>query len=290
MILSPRYDDTALITLTPVDLAEIVTRQRRRLADLLATLTPTQWAHETRCEGWSVQDVVTHLVETNLFWTYSTEQCLEGSPTRLLINFDPVQDPARSVAAARALTTDEVRERFTRTTESLCAALRGLSLEQWALPAETPLGHVCLSALAHHALWDCWVHERDIVLPLGLQPDEESDEVIACLRYVAALGPAFALSLNRERRGALLITATEPDISMVLRIEDTVTIEESPPGGQDDRSRVAPDLELRGKAVELIDMVSLRSPLGFPAYGEGQWILAGLATVFDDPRYGSSTV
>ena len=27
--------------------------------------------------------------------------------------------------------------------------------------------------LASHALWDGWVHERDIALPLGLTPPEE---------------------------------------------------------------------------------------------------------------------
>ena len=30
--------------------------------------------------------------------------------------------------------------------------------------------------LAHHALWDAWVHERDIALPLGRTPDVEPDD------------------------------------------------------------------------------------------------------------------
>ena len=58
--------------------------------------------------------------------------------------------------------------------------------------------------VAHHALWDCWVHERDIVLPLGLPTAIEPDEVRACLRYAAALSPAFAISSGRAL-GILLV-------------------------------------------------------------------------------------
>jgi uncharacterized protein (TIGR03083 family) len=46
-------------------------RQRRRLAALLGSLDDQQWATTSRCEQWSVQDVVAHLVSTNQFWAFS---------------------------------------------------------------------------------------------------------------------------------------------------------------------------------------------------------------------------
>jgi uncharacterized protein (TIGR03083 family) len=41
---------------------EMATDERRDLAELLAYLTPEQWRHESLCEGWTVRDVVAHVV------------------------------------------------------------------------------------------------------------------------------------------------------------------------------------------------------------------------------------
>jgi uncharacterized protein (TIGR03083 family) len=41
---------------------EMATDERRDLAELLAYLTPEQWRHESLCDGWTVRDVVAHVV------------------------------------------------------------------------------------------------------------------------------------------------------------------------------------------------------------------------------------
>ena len=84
-------------------------------------------------------------------------------------------------------------------TEALCRQFETLDDGGWSTLAEAPHGHVTISAMALHALWDSWVHERDILLPLGLAPEHHDDEVAASLRYAAALGPAFALSRGADR-------------------------------------------------------------------------------------------
>ena len=81
--------------------------------------------------------------------------------------------------------------RFREGVDGLAAALDGLDADGWETLAEAPPGHIPIRALALHALWDGWVHERDIVLPLGLDPVEDDDEIRGCLLYAAALGPAF---------------------------------------------------------------------------------------------------
>ncbi len=77
--------------------------------------------------------------------------------------------------------------------------------------AEAPAGHMALSAVASHALWDAWVHERDICLPLGLPVDVEPDEVAVSLRYAAGLGPAFLATEGSARSGAFGVSVTHPD-------------------------------------------------------------------------------
>lgn len=43
-------------------MADLVHRQRASLCDLLAGLTPSQWAAETLCAGWDAADVAAHLI------------------------------------------------------------------------------------------------------------------------------------------------------------------------------------------------------------------------------------
>src|SRR4051812_2194943 len=141
-------------------------RQRRRFAEVLATLAERQWAAETRCDGWSVQDVVTHLITTNQFWTMSITSGLAGEPTRFLANFDPVQTPAEIVDAMRDTTPGDALARYVETTDGLAGAVEGLDDDAWSTIAEAPPGHVAIRSLALHALWDAWIHERDVLLPL----------------------------------------------------------------------------------------------------------------------------
>ncbi|MGH9134102.1 MAG: hypothetical protein ACRDZZ_09210, partial [Ilumatobacteraceae bacterium] len=60
-------------------------------------------------------------------------------------------------------------------------------------PAVPSVQHV-IAHLVTTNQWDAWIHERDIVLPLGRTPVEEVDEITACLTYGASLrGPAVEL-------------------------------------------------------------------------------------------------
>ena len=200
MILSPRYEGPVVLTMSgPVDDQLLpVTRQRRRMGDMLATLTAEQWQAPSRCAEWTVQDVVVHLNGVNPFWQLSIERRsgrdAVAVPRRVRPGRHAGADGRRCWCPAPAA----VLERFVATNESLLAVLAPLDDEQWSMPAEAPPGHVAIRLLAQHALWDCWVHERDIALPLGLAPAVEPDEVRSCLRYAAAVSPALAMGLQRR--------------------------------------------------------------------------------------------
>lgn len=47
---------------TRPDLMRLATDERRDLADFLDTLAPEQWETPSLCQGWSVRDVVAHLI------------------------------------------------------------------------------------------------------------------------------------------------------------------------------------------------------------------------------------
>jgi uncharacterized protein (TIGR03083 family) len=277
MLATPRYDGPAIISMTgePGDQRAPFARQRRRLQALLADLAPDDWSVASRCHGWSVRDVVAHLVGVNIFWQASVQAGLAGAPTRVLVGFDPAVTPALMVGAMGELEAAEVLEQFVDSNLALLAVLDGLDDHEWMATAESPVGHVPVRVLVHHALWDCWVHERDIALPLGMNPSVEPDELRSCLRYVSALSPAFALSSGQTVTDVFAVEASDPADHFVVDVADVVAVREG-----DGRER-ADAVCLRGDSVTLIEALSVRTPL--PASTPIPWreLLRGLATAFD---------
>jgi len=275
MELTPRYDDDPAVRIETSlgDVSVPLLRQRTRFAKELAALDADQWAQPSRCEGWAVQDVVAHLVGTNQFWAISITAGLAGSPTRFLTTFDPVATPRQMVEAVRSRGPTETLDAFVESNDALAAAIADIDDAGWSILAEAPPGHVALRAVALHALWDAWVHERDVVLPLGLDAVEQPDEVVGCLQYVAALGPAFLATGGSTRQGVLQVEATDPDVAFVVEVGRSVVVRDGsgPPGTP----------VIAGRSVDLIEALSLRAPLG-PTFAEqDRWLLGGLAEVFD---------
>jgi len=255
------------------DPAEVLLRQRRRLADVLAGLDEAQWSTPSRCEAWDVRGVIAHLVDVDRFWTFSIGAGRAGEPTRFLATFDPVVTPPQLVDAMADVDPAAMLETFRSGIDGVAAALADLDDLGWDTPAEAPPGHIPLRALVLHALWDGWIHERDIVVPLGLTPVEEPDEVTACLLYAAALGPAFAACAGSDREATLVVEATDPATCVVVGIGPDVT---ASLGG----AAPADAVVVRGDAVDLVERLSLRAPLpSLPA--EDRWVLGDLATAFD---------
>lgn len=275
MELSPRYDGPPIISIegSPDDQSAPVARQRRRLEVMVGALSETEWKSPSRCEGWTVQDVIAHLVGVNGFWEISVSAGIAGAPTRVLAGFDPAAHPPLMVDAMREQTPDGVLAQFVQSNDGFLSALADLDDRGWSTIAESPAGHVPIRLLAYHALWDGWVHEHDIALPLGLTPPAEPDEIQSCLRYAAAVSPAFAISSGAECGGVFAVEANDPELRFTVEVGESVIVHdgEAPPD--------AP--RLRGRAVDLIEALSIRAPLPASTPTEWRQLLAGLASAFD---------
>jgi uncharacterized protein (TIGR03083 family) len=273
--LQPNYDAPAALTIDGDrhDQAEPVARQRRRFEALLAGLDDEQWKAPTRCEGWTPQDVAAHLVSVNQFWEASVRAGVAGEPTRVLANFDPAAHPPLLIEPLRALSPAEVFDQFAASNAGFLDALAGLGDADWDLLAESPAGHVSIRLLAHHALWDCWVHERDVALPLGLDAPVERDEVTSSLRYAASIGPYLALSWPERVEGTFGVEAHAPECALTITIDGRVHVADAAPPSS------AP--VLRGDAAQLADALSVRGSLPDGAPAEWCALVRSLATVFD---------
>ncbi|MBA2607436.1 MAG: maleylpyruvate isomerase family mycothiol-dependent enzyme [Actinobacteria bacterium] len=273
MQISPRYDGPPVLDVDfEGDPAGPIVRQRRRLADTLRTLTDEQWASPSRCEGWTVQDVVSHLIGTDGFWIVSFRSGLKGEPTRFLSGFDPVATPAQMVQGMQALTPADVLTQFEEKTDALEELLVNVDASQWAVLAEAPPGHLALRVAALHALWDGWVHERDIVIPLGFAPVERADEMDLVLRYAVGLSPAFFVATESRKTGALTVSATEPALSLLVEVGESVRVR---------NGAASHGPCLAGRTVDLIEGLSHRGEFAHSLEPDDMWLLDGLSQVFD---------
>jgi len=277
MKIAPRYDTDPIIRLdgTPRAVAVPFLRQRRRFAKVLSGLSAPQWTTPSRCDEWRVQDVVAHLTGTDQFWNLSIASGLAGTPTRFLAAFDPKTTPAAMVDAVRDVAPADTLAAYLAATDALCATVESLDDANWNALAEAPPGHVAIDALVHHALWDSWVHERDVLEPLGMKQDEERDEIIASLRYAGAISPAFALQSSPARTGALVLDVTRPDARVVVTVDGHLGVADG------DAPR---DAHVQtGDAIDELESLSVRAPWRQPIAADKAWLLAGLTTVFDAP-------
>jgi len=274
MQIAPRYGDVPIITIDGAhdDQRETLVRQRRRLLAELSSLDDAQWAAPTRCDGWTTLDVVNHLITTDGFWLSSIAAGLAGTPSTVLAGFDPKATPAQLADAMRSQAPATSLAQLMDATEALCRAVEALDDDGWRTRAEAPPGHLPIRLVVHHALWDGWVHERDVLLPLGIDPVEEVDEIRASLRYSAALGPALALAAGAAGTGSLGLDVLD-GAPIAVEVDDAVHVRDGAAGPG--------ALVLEGRAVDLLEILSVRAPMPHDPPPEQRWLVAGLADVFE---------
>ena len=276
MRISPRYDGKPIIDVDAVisDPGAAVIRQRDRFADALRDLAPEDWQTQSRCSEWTVQDVIAHLVGVNRYWNFALSAGARGEPTRVLANFDPVAVPAQMVEAARGVPYRETLEAFIESNAQLAATLSGFHGDDWSKLGEAPPGHLALRAVAAHALWDSWTHERDVLIPLGRKQVIEDDELLTSLAYVVAINPALRVSAGTADAGRLNVIAHNPNLTLNAIVGSEVIVR---PGSVEGAT-----ITLEGDTVDLIEALTCRVPSPEVA-AEHRWLITGLAEAFDVP-------
>lgn len=164
------------------ELLAAISRQRLRTADTLDTLDATQWATASWCEGWTVRDVVGHLLMP-----------LEVSVPKLLVKmitargFDGAADAlSREIAASRE-------------PAALVAALRARAGKRFKPPRLGPIA----------PLTDICVHTRDVERPLGIACTLQPEDLTAVLTWVTG-GQAKGF-VDAARTTGLRFEATDLD-------------------------------------------------------------------------------
>ncbi len=130
----------------------------------------------------------------------------------------------------------------------------------WAQRAESPMGHLPAHLLLAHALWDSWLHERDITVVAGTAADPEPDEVRDAAAWMLCFaGLQGGLLDDPEPVGPgpdSVIDATLrfddlPGMALHVTIDTGVTLRPADPAGA----------TAAGSAVEFVEAATGRRPL-----------------------------
>lgn len=169
---------------------EALATQRARVVLLCRDLSEDEWRAPSRCTNWTVHEVIRHLVDP----TDRTAKNARGEATGDA-EFDPRTTPQRWLEETAGLTAPETVEALMATTESQLTAFDELMAagDDRALPG--PYGPIHWTTFALHMFWDSWLHERDVVLPLGRAQDATADEnTLAALYGILLAGVPLGTS------------------------------------------------------------------------------------------------
>ena len=180
------------------------------IAELCAGLTDAQWAADTDCPGWSVQDNLSHIT--------GTERMLSGDPAP---DVDTGESPhIRNeigrmnelwIAERRPWAPAAVLEEFREVTARRLSALDAMTQADFDAESWTPAGNDTYGRFMRIRTLDCWVHEQDIRGAVGRAGHREGPVVDVALDEFG-VAVAFAVAkLGRAPDGArVLIDLTGP--------------------------------------------------------------------------------
>ena len=244
--------------------AEAFRRHRARFLDALAKLSDDDWAATTRCDAWNAKEVVQHLVSADGFWALTLPGRTKAEHTTYLRGFDPTTSPDAVIASKRDQSVNEALEALVGSTKQLASAFASVGDDEWSLVSESPMGHVPVSVIAAHSLWDSWLHERDILLPLGRSVAVEDDELLTAAAFTLFLGGAQGGVLDDPDAVADgpdapidngLVFDDLPGRSLHVRIDRDVIVDAAnQPDGADGAATKG------GSAVDFVEAVSGRAP------------------------------
>lgn len=148
---------------------------------------PTDYDAPTPCPGWSVRDVLSHLLGIEVWLRGGVVPSLEGSMPDYVKNSMGEFNEA-FVVAHRGEPGPEVLAQFRAAAAASLAVLRAMSVEEWDVVGWSPEGDRPYHRFMETRVLDSWIHLQDIRDAL-LEPadDHGAGEEIVINRFESSL-------------------------------------------------------------------------------------------------------
>ena len=164
---------------------------------LLAALPDDEWQTPTSLPGWTVHDVVAHIVGTEMMLSGTpTPESAEDVTARDYVHNEIGALNERWVEHLRKESPASMLAKFREVTTRRKAMLSSMPVEEWNTVTFTPAGPDSYGRFMRVRIFDCWIHEHDIREAVGRPADDERlsgpdarlalDEMASSMGFVVA--------------------------------------------------------------------------------------------------------
>jgi uncharacterized protein (TIGR03083 family) len=158
------------------------------LVDLGRQLDDGQWETASECPGWTVKDLYSHVIGTELMLLGRPDEEIDAVPTEHVKNqigeFNEV-----AVVHRRGCSGAEVLAELEAVAAERTAALDAMTQEEFDAESFTPAGQDTYGRFMQIRVFDCWIHEQDAREALGIPGHASGHAVDVSLdEHATALG------------------------------------------------------------------------------------------------------
>ena len=224
-------------------------RLRSRVLDICEGLADADWQRQSRCDLWTVHDVVRHVRDACHIHTAGLRS--EPTPFSSGEPFDTRETPRRWLEPTSGETPEDTVAALRE-----CGAAEEIALEaRLANHADDlvggPYGTIHWTVFSAHVFWDAWLHARDVTEVL-----DQDDRSTAVEEHLAALYGLLIASMpavRRQHRFDATVALLGADGTTYFAAVEPARVTVRAGGGSD-------DADLRGELAPVVDSLAGRGP------------------------------
>jgi uncharacterized protein (TIGR03083 family) len=166
-------------------MVELLRGEYAAIAALCSALSKDDWDRATCLPGWTVHDVLSHVIGTE------ASLCGDHPPDADISHLGHMRNPIAEanevwVESLRSVDGEEMLARFGDVTGRRLAALDAMTQGDFDAPSWTPAGRdETYGRFMRIRHFDCFMHEHDIRAAVGASPRGAADDVRSALDEVA---------------------------------------------------------------------------------------------------------
>lgn len=198
-------------------LTDLLSQQWDAIGLLVADLDEQAWRRPSPLPGWTLFDVVAHVIGTESWLLGETPP--PHDPLRPKTDVRTLPHVRNEVAVLNEIWVDRLRPLsgkrllalFDETTDRRRAALAALDTEAWQAPTVSPVGQVPYGRFMRVRLFDCWMHELDLADGIGRSVDEGGGRAeTAFTELTLGLGRAVVKGAKAPEGARITLDLTGP--------------------------------------------------------------------------------
>ncbi|MEV0298185.1 maleylpyruvate isomerase family mycothiol-dependent enzyme [Nocardia sp. NPDC050710] len=212
-------------TLDRTELTALLSQQWDAIAALVADLDENGWRTSSPLPGWTVFDVVAHVIGTES-WLLG-EKPPAHDPNRPKTDVRTLPHVRNETAVLNEIWVDRLRplpgarllELFGEVTDRRRKTLESMEDAAWETPTPSPIGQVGYGRFMRVRLFDCWMHELDIADALGTAVDEGGRRGAVAFAEFAGAIPRVLAKLGKAPDGSRVTFEVTGPLARTLHIQ-----------------------------------------------------------------------